>query len=262
MFCTEAFDEHEVNEQTVSSANAASKGDAMKLRIQGAQQAARAPSLMLSPGHNNGASDRAWCRVDAARGIGGDDDGATVVLTGMQREQVSGLLDLRDGAPIDLYATPAVFEHLTLTLPLLPVLQQFCGVQWHLIPVAGEQRTADFTIERFPSLLFTALTTSNGGERIALAVRDEQSRARLFVVHGASLDSAAFDGMLDWMQGADCVVIDRAEHTSGAQGTRWLERLSQLPATRKLLLDTNGSDRAAIEACGIECAQGAMEFEL
>jgi pyrroloquinoline quinone biosynthesis protein B len=187
-----------------------------------------------------------------------------VVLTGMQREQVSGLLDLRDGAPIDLYATPAVFEHLTLTLPLLPVLQQFCGVQWHLIPVAGEQRAADFTIERFPTLIFTALTTVDArrgdaatGERIALAVRDERSRSRLFVVNGESLDSASFDAMLDWMQGADCIVIDRAPHN-----TRWLERLSQLPSTRRLLLDANGIDRAAIAASGIECAQGEMEFEL
>ena len=234
----------------------------MKLRVQGTSpgQAKRMPSLMLSPG------DDAWCCVDAARGMACSDDGATVVLTGLQREQVSGLLDLRDGAPIDLYATPAVFEHLTLTLPLLPVLQQFCGVQWHLIPVAGEQRAADFTIERLPTLVFTALTAVDAargdaatGERIALAVRDERSRSRLFIVHGASLDSAAFDSMLDWMKDADCVIIDRAPHIDN---TRWLDRLAGVPSPRKLLLDANGSDRSLFAACGIECAQGAMEFEL
>jgi pyrroloquinoline quinone biosynthesis protein B len=238
----------------------------MKLRVHGGgtDEAQHMPSLMLSPSHGTG--DGVWCRVDAARGAARQDEGAAVVLTGMQRDQISGLLDLRDGAPIDLYATPAVFEHLTLTLPLLPVLQQFCGVQWHLIPVAGEQRAADFTIERLPALVFTALTTVDAargdaatGERIALAVRDERSQARLFVVHGESLDSAAFDSMLDWMQGADCVVIDRAARSLG---TRWLERLAQLTATRKLLLDANGSDRGAMAACGIECAQGTMEFEL
>ncbi len=214
------------------------------------------PSLMLSPGNE----DDAWCRVGATRGAVGDDDSATVVLTGMQRDQVSGLLDLRDGAPIDLYATPAVFEHLTLTLPLLPVLQQFCGVQWHLIPVAGEQRAADFAIERWPSLVFTALTTGDvTGERIALAVRDERSQARLFVVHGQSLDSAAFDAMLDWMKDADCVVIDRAPQGTN---TRWLDRLAGVASPRKLLLDANGSDRSLFSARGIECAQGAMEFEL
>jgi pyrroloquinoline quinone biosynthesis protein B len=153
-----------------------------------------------------------------------------------------------------------VFEHLTLTLPLLPVLQQFCGVQWHLIPVAGEQRAADFTVERLSSLVFTALTTGDAaGERIALAVRDERSRARLFIVQGASLDSAAFDSMLDWMKDADCVVIDRAPHSDN---TRWLDRLTSIPAPRKLLLDANGSDRSLFAACGIECARGTMEFEL
>ena len=239
----------------------------MKLRVHGASadQAQRLPSLMsslmLSPG-----DDHAWCRVDAGRGMTNGDEGAAVVLTGMQRDQVSGLLDLRDGAPIDLYATPAVFEHLTLTLPLLPVLQQFCGVQWHLIPVAGEQRAADFTVERLPTLVFTALTTVDAargdtatGERIALAVHDERSDSRLFVVHGASLDSAAFDSMLDWMKDADCVVIDRAPHSDSSC---WLDRLAGVASPRKLLLHANGSDRLRLAACGIECAQGTMEFEL
>jgi pyrroloquinoline quinone biosynthesis protein B len=244
----------------------------MRLRVQGAatprqntQQGAPngAPCLMLSPGHGGHSGHGghgAWCRVDAGRVAAGD-DGAAVVLTGMQREQVGGLLDLRNGAPIDLYATPSVFEHLTHALPLLPVLQQFCGVQWHLIPVAGEQRTADFSVETLPELVFTALTTGDAaGERVALAVRDERSGARLFIADGASLDSAAFDSMRDWMQDADCVVIDRAPHA--AAGTRWRDRLAQLPSARKLLLDANGADRAAFAACGIECAQGAMEFEL
>ncbi len=238
----------------------------MKLRVHGSgpDAAQRMASLMLSPGHSD--DNSTWCHVDAARGAARHDDGATVVLTGMQREQVSGLLDLRDGTPIDLYATPAVFEHLTLTLPLLPVLQQFCGVQWHLIPVAGEQRAADFTVERLPALMFTALTTVDAvrgeaaaGERIALAVRDERSQSRLFVVQGESLDSAAFDSMLDWMQGADCVVIDRAPHGSNR---RWLDRLAKVSSPRKLLLDANGSDRSVFTASGIECAQGMMEFQV
>ena len=34
---------------------------------------------------------------------------------------------------------------------------------------------------------------ARAGERIALAVRDERSDARLFVVHGASLESGSFE---------------------------------------------------------------------
>jgi pyrroloquinoline quinone biosynthesis protein B len=226
----------------------------MKLRIprNGDGEARGVPSLMLSPGGD------AWCRVDAGSVDATD---ASVVLTGLQREQIDGLLDLRNGAPIDLYATPAVFEHLTLALPLLPVLQQFCGVQWHLIPVAGEQRSAEFTIERMPWLVFTALTDGQAatGERIALAVRDERAGARLFVVHGASLQSSAFDAMLDWMKDAHCIVVDRAPHHLG---TRWLDRLAEVPGPRKLLLDANGHDRGLFTSCGIECADRAMEFDV
>jgi pyrroloquinoline quinone biosynthesis protein B len=230
----------------------------MRLRLHASRDRQGQPgpaSLMLSPG-----DDGAWCRVDA--GAGGDTDrDAAIVLTGMARDQVGGLLDLREGAPIDLYATPAVFEHLTQALPLLPVLQQFCGVQWHLIPVAGEQRTAEFSVERSPSLQFTAITSGQAapGESIALAVRDERSGARLFVVQGQSLESASFDALLDWMKDADCVVIDRAPPDAGSL---WLDRLATMPGPRKLLLHANGSDRALIAACGIECAQQTLEFEL
>ncbi len=61
------------------------------------------------------------------------------------------------------------------------------------------------------------------------------------------------------MKDADCVIIDRAPH---AANMRWLDRLAGVASPRKLLLDANGSDRSLYTACGIECAQGAMEFEL
>jgi pyrroloquinoline quinone biosynthesis protein B len=233
----------------------------MRVRVRGALPDGadndHAASLMLSPG--DGPGDGTWCRVDAGRAAQGDAS-AGVVLTGAQREQVGGLLDLRHGAPIDLYATPAVFEHLTQALPLLPVLQQFCGVQWHLIPVAGEQHAADFTVDALPQLGFTALTSGEAaaGERIALAVRDQRSGSRLFVVHGASLEAGGGEVLLDWMRDADCVVIDRAPH-----GARWLDLVARSGVPRRLLLDANGSEhRALIAASGIECAVGEMEFEL
>ena len=42
-----------------------------------------------------------------------------VVLTDAQVDHVTGLLSLRDGVPIHLYATPAVFEELTQALRVL-----------------------------------------------------------------------------------------------------------------------------------------------
>ena len=73
-----------------------------------------------------------------------------VVLTDGQLEHVGGLLGLRNGNAIELYATPAVFEDLTTTLPVLPVLQHYCGVHWHVVPVAGDTRVASFRVEGMP----------------------------------------------------------------------------------------------------------------
>ena len=74
-----------------------------------------------------------------------------LVLTDAQVDHVGGLLSLRDGAPINLYATPVVFEELTTSLPVLPVLQHYCGVHWHVVPVAGDRHVAQFQVEGLPS---------------------------------------------------------------------------------------------------------------
>jgi pyrroloquinoline quinone biosynthesis protein B len=119
---------------------------------------------------------------------GGSADGAAikaVVLLDAQIDHVIGLLGLRDGPAIDLHATPSVFEDLTTGLPLLNVLQHYCGTRWHMLPVAGERERAEFTIGGFPSLRFTALAVPGRappyspnrrdqgvGDNIALLVED------------------------------------------------------------------------------------------
>jgi pyrroloquinoline quinone biosynthesis protein B len=80
-----------------------------------------------------------------------------VVLMDAQIDHVTGLLGLREGPCIDLYATPCVFEELTTGLPLLNVLEHYCGTRWHIVPVAGNRLSADFAVEGFASLRFTAL---------------------------------------------------------------------------------------------------------
>ncbi|HEV8689630.1 MAG TPA: MBL fold metallo-hydrolase, partial [Ideonella sp.] len=57
-----------------------------------------------------------------------------VLLTDARLDHVAGLLGLRDGRPLELYCTPRVFEELTGELALLPVLDHYCGVHWHLLP--------------------------------------------------------------------------------------------------------------------------------
>jgi len=64
-----------------------------------------------------------------------------VVLMDAQIDHVTGLLGLREGPCIDVYATPCVFEDLTTGLPLLNVLQHYCGTLSSGRPVVRSSNT-------------------------------------------------------------------------------------------------------------------------
>ncbi|WP_158219683.1 MBL fold metallo-hydrolase [Ideonella sp. A 288] len=211
--------------------------------------------------------------LDAHPGLGGASARA-VVLTDAQVDHVGGLLSLRDGAPIDLYATPSVFESLTTALPVLPVLQHYCGVHWHVVPVAGDRRAASFRVEGMPSLEFTALATAapalphalgehpRVGDSIALAVRDLATGQRVFCAPGlAPLGGLAFD----WMREADCLLLDSpGEDESTPADPLWMDLLRDLPARHKVLFGAEGAHGgpAALAERGIAMAFDGMEIDL
>lgn len=147
-----------------------------------------------------------------------------VVLIDAQIDHVTGLLGLREGPCIDLYATPCVFEDLTTGLPLLNVLQHYCGTRWHLLPVAGSRTSAEFEIEGFATLRFTAVAIPGVappysphrreqvvGDNIALRIEDLASGQRLFYAPGLA---EVGPSELRWMHDADCLLVD---------GTFWNE---------------------------------------
>ena len=196
-----------------------------------------------------------------------DGEVRSVVLTDAQVDHVSGLLSLRDGAPIDLYATPAVFEVLSQNMPVLRVLQHYCGVHWHVIPVAGETTSAAFRVDGLPSLEFTALATDGSappylldheshmgtGLSIAIAVRDLLTGQRLFCAPGAqTLDTTG----LDWMRDADCVMID--DHTTWPAD----EARSTWRAQRKVLFGSKPSGQGGACPDGFEPAYDGMVIDL
>jgi pyrroloquinoline quinone biosynthesis protein B len=227
----------------------------MKLRIPNhcGPSGAAAQAPQLSP------DGVAWCLLGAG-GVVATSPHA-VVLTGAHKNQVGGLLDLRGGEPINLYATPSVFEHLTQTLPLLPVLEQYCGVHWHLIAVAGDRRHAAFAIPTWPTLQFTAMNVGAdpSGEHIALAVHDTVTDGRLFVVPASNLGHTE----IDWLRQADCVLLS-GPLPDRACAPRWLDLIAELPSRRKILLHATADDASdeALAARGIERACGGMEVEV
>ena len=196
-----------------------------------------------------------------------DGEVRSVVLTDAQVDHVSGLLSLRDGAPIDLYATPAVFEVLSQNMPVLRVLQHYCGVHWHVIPVAGETTEAAFRVDGLPALEFTALATDGSappylleheahmgtGLSIAIAVRDLLTGQRLFCAPGAQTLGPTG---LDWMRDADCVMID--DHTTWpADGLQ-----SDWRAHRKVLFGEGPAGQGGACPDGFEAAYDGMVITL
>jgi pyrroloquinoline quinone biosynthesis protein B len=160
-----------------------------------------------------------------------------VVLTDAQLQNVAGLLSLRESSELEVFATPLVFEDLTADLPLLNVLESYCDVRWHMLPVAGGAPAAPFTIAGFDELRFCAVAVPGStprhvrhrgesvGESIALHVQDLRSGQRFF--YSPALADVG-EAELHWLRNADCVMVD---------GTFWQEDelrvagLSHLSAT-------------------------------
>ena len=184
-------------------------------------------------------------RLDRHPGLA-DAEVRAVVLTDPQVDHASGLLSLRDGAPINLDAMPAVFEQLTTALPVLPVLQHYCGVHWQVLPVAGDRRVAEFRVDGLPGLAFTAVATQAAppphladseppkvGDSIALVVQDLGSGQRVFCPPGLARIGATG---LDWLRGADRRLLDLPDrpHT-GQDDAPWMAQRRQPPARHKVL---------------------------
>ncbi len=191
----------------------------------------------------------------------------SIILTDAQIDHVTGLLSLRDGAPIDLYATPAVFEVLSQHMPVLQMLQSYCGVHWHVIAVAGETASANFRVEGLPTLEFTAFATdslpppypmepgtpTSTGLSVAIAVRDTQNGQRLFLSQGAqTLGSTE----LDWLRSADCVMLD--------ERTSWPRDEPSPPwrAKRKVMLKSHWLGERGAGPDGFEPAYDGMVIHL
>lgn len=218
-----------------------------------------------------------------------------VVLMDAQIDHVTGLLGLREGPCIDLFATPCVFEDLTTGLPLLNVLQHYCGTRWHMLPVAGSQTRAEFEIEGFASLRFTALAIPGMappysphrreqvvGDNIALLVEDLTNRQRLFYSPGLAEVGAQ---ELQWMSEADCLMVDgtfweedemqqaglsaksaaemgHLPQARGATRAGMVDVMQTMSARRKVLIHINNSNPILDEASAQRLALDAQGIEV
>ncbi len=140
---------------------------------------------------------------------------AGIVLLDAQLEHAASLAELSRLGPLNLYATPAVFEELTSRLPMLGLPEGGSAMRWHLLPVAGDVRSAEFRVEGIESLRFVAVDEEGSaapyspwrreavvGESIALFVEDLCDGQRLVCSPRARGD------VRPRAEGADCLLVD------------------------------------------------------
>lgn len=224
---------------------------------------------------------------------------AGIVLADGQVDHTTGLYMLREASrPWPIWCTDSTFADLTQGNPVLGVLQYFCGVERHRIPLGGE----NFVLDGVAGVRWRALPVASKpapyspnrdsplpGDNIALLMTDEVTGRSLVYAPGlAAIDDELWRAML----GAACVLVDGTFWTddemillgvarkrgrdighlpqSGPGGMlEWLARLP--PATRKVLihinntnpiLDEDSAARAELERRGVEVAWDGMEIAL
>jgi pyrroloquinoline quinone biosynthesis protein B len=223
---------------------------------------------------------------------------AAIVLVDAQLDHTLGLLSLREGSPLQVWCTERVFEELTLSHPILPILRHYCGFDWRPIavdPVRG------FGIEALAGVELEAITVRGNappfsprrdrpepGDNIALWLRDERTGKTLLYAPGLGQIEPALRPILER---ADVLLVDGTFWTddelirlgvskrsaremghlpqTGEGGM--LEALEPLPASRKILIHINNTnpildeaspERRRLDKAGIEVAFDGMELEI
>ncbi len=228
---------------------------------------------------------------------------AAVLVMDAQIDHVTGLLMLRErGAPLPLYATPAVWQDLTTGFPIGPILSHYCGATHHPIPLDGTPLTLAalprISIEALP-LLSKAPPYSphrdapERGDNIGLTITNLETGKRAFYAPGLGTIEPH---VLAAMRAADLLLVDGTTWTDdemialGLSGKTAAEmghlaqsgkggmievldsiESSALRRVRKVLIHINntnpilvedGAERQVLSEHGIEVAEDGMAFEL
>ncbi|MGH8222296.1 MAG: pyrroloquinoline quinone biosynthesis protein PqqB [Woeseiaceae bacterium] len=221
-----------------------------------------------------------------------------IVLIDAQIDHTTGLLMLREGAPLAIYCTEQVREDLTRGNPLFNILHRYCGVDWHRITPDPD---ATFSITGAQALSFTAVPLKSKpppysphrdaprpGDNIGVRIADVRSRRVLFYAPGLGEIEPQ---LRPFLAEADCLMLDgtfwtddelirlgisakRARdmgHLAQSGPAGMLEVLKALPAARKILIHVNNTnpildedsvERVTLDAAGVEVAYDGMQVEL
>ena len=219
---------------------------------------------------------------------------AGVLLTDAEIDHTAGLLLLRESAtPLRVYGSEQVRRALTDGYPVLPILAEYCGVDWRTLDPGGSAAIegSSLEVESFAAGGDAPRYLAGTGadvEATGLVFRDGAAGGVLTYVPGlARLD----DAVLARFAESDVVLVDgtfwvddelarlgisgrtaaQMGHVplSGPDGT--LEALARLERPRVILIHINNTnpilfdrspERDAVLAAGVEIAADGLDVEL
>lgn len=216
---------------------------------------------------------------------------AAVLLTNADLDHVLGLLCMREGAALHLYATDAVRQSLSKAFAIDSLLRSFTDLQWHVVQptvpfsIAGDiEVRAIFLPANAP--LFDRVNDAETGHSVAYDLHDRETGKRLLVapdvgeitpeLHEAlhAADAVLFDGTF-WRDD-ELQRIKPGARTSRAMGhvpiaEGSLDLLRSLKAPYKSYFHINNTnpilnpaspERSLVESAGIRVEEDGAEWIL
>lgn len=220
-----------------------------------------------------------------------------ILLIDSQIDHTTGMLMLREGKPLDIYCTEMVKQDLSTGFPLFKILEDYCTVNHHSIPMNGDR----FTIPGIEDLCFYSQALKSKappysphrhdpheGDNVGVIIEQISTGKKVFYSPGLG---EIEDHVRDAMQSVDCVLVDGTFWTndemcdlnisakkardighipqSGEGGV--IEILSTVKNARKILihinntnpiLDEDSKQRKILNDEGIEVSYDGMEIDL
>jgi pyrroloquinoline quinone biosynthesis protein B len=220
-----------------------------------------------------------------------------VLLTNADLDHVAGILSLREGEALHLHTSPPVRESLTNALGFTRLLESFCGVVWHEVPINrwealtlrdGSASGLSYRAIPLPSPppIFAPKETKGEDQTVAYLLKDEQRGGTLLVAPDVfqitpdlaaalkSADAVLFDGTF-WSED-ELGEVKTSARPASAMGHLpihggSLDILAGCPALHRIYLHINNTnpilrpenpERIAVEKAGIQVGCDGMEFEL
>jgi pyrroloquinoline quinone biosynthesis protein B len=221
-----------------------------------------------------------------------------VLLVDSQIDHTTGLLMLREGCPLTVYATDMVQQDLSSGFPIFSMLKSWNGgIDYRQLPVDG----SSFQVDGAEQLRFTPVPLTGKappysphrndphiGDNIGLYIEDLSDGSSLFYSPGlGGMDKRVFEVM----QNSDCLMVDGTfwqedEMIVAGVGTKLAAEMGHLPQSgdggmmdmlrtlkrqRKILIHINNTNpilvddspqRAMLTKAGIEVAYDGMDIVL